>query len=127
MSCNVLNTVSEALEKAGINYQFGEWVGEIAYPYWVGEYQESEPANEVGLCDTSFTLTGFTRRSRLELENDKEKIRRTFPQCGGYVAIADDGSAVAVFYAGALANLPTGDAELKKIEVNLSVKEWKVT
>lgn len=127
MSCNVLNTVSEALEKAGVNYQFGEWAGEITYPYWVGEYQESEPVNETGLCDTTFTLTGFTRKSRLELENDKEKIRKAFPQCGGYVTIAGDGSAVAVFYAGALANLPTGDAELKKIEINLSIKEWKVT
>ena len=123
---NVLAAVEKGMNEAGLNYEFGEWKSDVVYPYWVGEYQELNPLNEDGMHETSFILTGFTRGSRLELEREKEKIQKMFPQCGGYKAIADDGSAVAIFYAGCLANLPTGDAELKKIEVNLTIKEWKV-
>ena len=123
---NVLDAVGQGMKEAGLNYKFGEWKGDPVYPYWVGEYQEIDPLNEDGMHETSFILTGFTRNSRIKLEEDKDKIQKRFPQCGGYKAIADDGSAVAIFYAGCLANLPTGDAELKKIEVNLTIKEWKV-
>ena len=126
MSVNVLSAVSQGMNEAGLNYEFGEWKSDVVYPYWVGEYQEIDPLNEDGMHETSFILTGFTRGSRLELEREKEKIQKIFPQCGGYKAIADDGSAVAIFYSGCLANVPTGDAELKKIEVNLTIKEWKV-
>ena len=126
MSVNVLTAVSKSMNEAGLNYEFGRWDSEVVYPFWVGEYQEIDPINEDGLYDTSFILTGFTRGSRLELELEKEKIQKIFPQCGGYKAIAEDGSAVAIFYAGCLANVPTGDAELKKIEVYLTIKEWKV-
>lgn len=126
MSVNVLDAVGQGMKEAGVNYRFSEWKGDPVYPYWIGEYQELDPLNEDGMHETSFILTGFTRNSRLELEKDKEKIQKMFPQCGAYKATADDGSVVAIFYAGCLANLPTGDAELKKIEVNLMVKEWKV-
>lgn len=126
MSMNVLDAVGQGMKKAGLNYKFGEWKGDVVYPYWVGEYQELDPLNEDGMHETSFILTGFTRNSRMNLEEDKEKIRNIFPQCGGYHTTAEDGSAVVIFYAGCLANVPTGDAELKKIEVYLTVKEWKV-
>ena len=126
MSVNVLSAVNKGMKDAGLNYHFGEWKGDIPDKYWTGEYQELDPFNEDGMHETSFILTGFTRGSRLELEREKDKIKKIFPQCGGYKAIADDGSAVAIFYAGCLANVPTGDAELKKIEVNLTIKEWKV-
>lgn len=126
MSVNVLSAVKQGMKDADLNYKFFEWKGDIPDIYWIGEYQELDPFNEDGMHETSFILTGFTRGSRLELEREKEKIQKIFPQCGGYKAIADDGSAVAIFYAGCLANLPTGDAELKKIEVNLTIKEWKV-
>ena len=126
MSVNVLTAVDKGMKEAGLNYECGEWKSDIVYPYWVGEYQELNPLNEDGMHETSFILTGFTRGSRLELEREKDKIKKIFPQCGGYKAIADDGSAVAIFYSGCLANVSTGDAELKKIEVNLTIKEWKV-
>lgn len=125
MSVNVLAAVGQSMKEAGINYEFGEWKSDGVYPYWVGEYQEIDPLNEDGMHETSFILTGFTRGSRLELEEEKEKIQNIFPQCGGYRAITDD-SVVVIFYAGCLANLPTGDAELKKMEVNLMIREWKV-
>lgn len=126
MSINVLSAVNSAMKKAGLNYEFGEWSSDIVYPYWVGEYQEYESMTEDGLQETSFTLTGFSRGKWLQLEKDIEKIKKeVFPLAGGLIVAADDGSVVAIFYADALP-VPTGDAELKRIEVNLTVKEWRV-
>lgn len=121
----ILNIISESMSALGLNYEFGVYNSSPAYPYWVGEYQEAPPVNEDGLQETSFILTGFTRGDPLGLENDKEKIKSYFPKVGGKVVIAE-GSAVAIFYDFTLGNIPTGDAELKKIQVNLSIKEWSV-
>lgn len=127
MSMNILKVVADAMTKAGLNYEFGQWTSDIIYPYWVGEYAESEPMNEDGMQEVSFILTGFTRGSYYQLEDEREKIRRAFPICGGRIVTVDDGSVVAIFYGSAFNNLPTGDAELKKMQVSLIVKEWSVT
>lgn len=129
MSKEVLNIIDKAMKSLGLEYGFGEYAGnsngEIIYPYWVGEYTETEPYTEDGLQETTFMLTGFSRGSWLDLENNKEKIENYFNRVSGRVGITGSGSAVAVFYAGAL-SIPTGDAELKSEQINLSIKEWKV-
>lgn len=125
MSKAVLKIISDAMYALGINYEFMEWTGELVYPYFVGEYQEREPMNEDGMQETQFILTGFSREKWLALENAKELIENYFNRVSGKVVIADNGSAVAIFYAGSLV-IPTGDAELKKMQINLIIKEWKV-
>lgn len=124
-----LNIISEAMEALGLNYDFGEYrIGEDEKPpktYFVGEYQEITPTNESGMQESTFLLTGFSRESWLALENAKESIRDYFNKVSGKTVIAEDGSAVAIFYANSFV-LPTGDAELKKIQINLDVKEWSV-
>jgi len=127
MSKPVLKMVSDAMDALGINYELKKWTGEIVYPYFVGEYQETPSPNEDGLIDTGFILSGFARGATAtdELLNAKEKIQAYFPSVGGRRAITDN-SAVAIFYAGCYDNLPTGDAELEKIQINLDVKEWRV-
>jgi hypothetical protein len=122
MTKDVLNFVSTTLDLAGINYEFGEWTSDIVYPYFVGEYQEISPTTEDGLHEATFILVGFSRGSWLDLENAKEKIERVFSNT---TAILDNGSGLAVFYAGSMI-VPTGDAELKRIEIRLDIKEWKV-
>lgn len=124
MSKKALEIISNAMDALEINYEFMEWNGEPEYPYFVGEYQESEPLNEDGMQDTTFILTGFSRGSWDALENAKEKIENHFNKVSGYVVNAK-GLALAIFYANSLV-VPTGDAELKKIQINLSIKEWKV-
>lgn len=126
MSMNILKTVSDGMAAAGLSYEFGEWTSDVVYPYWTGEYQEAEPFSEDGMSDSTFILTGWTRGDYTELEQEKEEIKEQFHPIDGYVVTADDGSVVAIFYASAIGGIPTGDAELKKIQVNLSVKEWKV-
>ena len=125
MSKAVLQTVSTEMGALGINYMFKRWKGKPVYPYFTGEYQEVESINEDGMQETQFILTGFARGEDAiaELEDIKEKIRKHFPQVGGRLATVD-GSAVVIYYASAFGNLPTGDAELKKIQINLTIKEW---
>ena len=123
----VLEFINKALEDAGVPYEFLEWTQKVAYPYFVGEYSEFEPDNESGEEDKSFILTGFYRgdNARYELEKIRAKIEATFPAVGGKVAALDSGSVVAVFY-GNSSYIPTGEEELYKIQINLSIKLWKV-
>ena len=59
-----------------------------------------------------------------ELKEAKETIKNYFNT--GKVVTTDSGSVVAIFYANTFGELPTGDAELEKIEINLTIKEWSV-
>ena len=126
MTQEILDVIAKAMDEIKVNYDYPEWQGKPKYPYFVGEYQESEPINEDGQEETDFILTGFARGADalLELERDKAKIKKNFPSIGGMMATLDNGSTVAIFYANTLANIPTGDEELKKIQINLKVKEW---
>ena len=124
MSKAVLKAVSDGMAAIGLNYEYQEWTSDPVYPYFTGEYQEFEPMNEDGMQETSFLLTGFTRGSYLE--QAKEKIEKKFNPITGYKISTDQGSVVAIFYASTLTNIPTGDAELKTLQINLLVKEWKV-
>lgn len=126
MSKAVLKLVSDAMDSLNIEYGFGIYEGHpIVYPYFVGEYTETESITEDGLQESTFMLTGFSRDTWLTLENAKERIENYFNQVGGKTVITDNGSGVAIFYAHSLI-VPTGDAELKSIQINLSIKEWKV-
>lgn len=127
MSKNLLKVVSAGMTELGIEYEFGEYTKKrIVYPYFVGEYTEQEPMTEDGLQETTFLLTGFSRDKWLTLENAREKIENYFNKVYGKTVMVDDGSAVAVFYGNSLI-VPTGDEELKKIQINLQCKEWKVS
>lgn len=125
MSIEAIEIIKTSLASLGINYEFATWTKALVYPYFVGEYQETEPMTEDGLQESTFILTGFTRGKWLELEEAKETIENYFNATSGNVVIAESGSAVAIFYASSLI-IPTGDAELKKIQINLNIKEWKV-
>ena len=121
----VLKFINEQMSAIGIPYEFYEWTSEVKYPYFVGEFTEEEPMTEDGLQETTFMLTGFTRDSWLTLENAKDRIENYFNRVSGKTVITDNMSAVAIFYAGSMI-VPTNDAELKSIQINLHVKEWRV-
>lgn len=127
MSKEVLEIIGKAMKSLGLQYGFGEYggnaEGKIVYPYFVGEYMETESTTEDGLQETTFILTGFSRESWEALEEAKEKIEKHFSRYR--VGITSNGTGVAIFYAHSLI-VPTGDAELKSIQINLSIKEWKV-
>ena len=97
MTTEALKAVEAGMTALGLNYAFLRWKDKTKYPYFTGEYQEAA----------------------------KEKIENYFYR-DGRTAIASNGNAVVVSYSNSFV-IPSGDAELKKIEIHLSVKEWKVT
>ena len=90
----------------------------------MGEYREQPAVSEDGLQEADFILNGFTRGSWADLEAAKTKIENYFDRYG-LTAIASSRNAVAVCYNNSFV-VPIGDAELKRIEIHLAVKEWKV-
>lgn len=126
MTKATLNLISRAMEEMGIEYALAVYEGNpIVYPYFVGEYQEFESTTSDGLHESTFILTGWGRGSWLELENAKEKIAKYFGRVSAKTVILDNGSGVAVSFQDSQI-VPTGDAELKRIQINLNVKEWMV-
>ena len=128
MSKAMLKVIEDSMTELGINYEFKKWTAKPEYPYFTGEYQEDEPFNEDGEQGIQFILNGFGRgeSALVDLENAKEKIKAYFPKVGGRLVTTESGSVVAIFYASSFNNLPTGDAELERIQINLTVKEWSV-
>lgn len=131
MSEDALKIISKDMDALGINYSFIEEdietdeEGNATYPYWTGEYQEVEPMSESGQHDSVFILSGFTRGTWADLEKEKEKISNYYNKVSGRKAITEKGSAVVIFY-NTGSPVPTGDANLKKMQINLDVKEWSV-
>lgn len=123
MSISALKFISEKLERLKIPYAFEEWTAnEVSDPYFVGEYNEVESTEreENGYQETTFILTG-TGRKWLGLEQAKEIIENSITE----TAILPNGNGIAVFYSNSFP-VPTGDAELKRIQINLTIKEWRV-
>ena len=116
--------MNEQMTSLGIPYEFGEWTSDVIYPYFVGEITENEPQTEDGAEEAPFILTGLHRGKYIDLEEAKEKIKKHFHPVHGLRATTDSGSSIAVFFAGAF-YVPTGEAELKKIQINLKIKQWK--
>lgn len=123
----VLNYINTELGRVDVPYEFLEWTQTVTYPYFVGEYNEFEPTLESGECDKTFILTGFCRGkdARLKLEEMREKVESVFPAQDGNMATLNSGSVVAIFYGSAF-YVPTGEAQLYKLQINLSIKLWKV-
>ncbi len=120
--------IDQEMTVIAIPYQWGEWTAddedsEITYPYFTGEYDEEPIPTEDGAEETNLILTGFNRGSRKALEEAKKKIKQHFPAIEGLRADTDSGS-IAVFFDGAFF-IPSGEADLKKIQINLKIKEWK--
>lgn len=123
MSISTLRFISEKLEKLKIPYAFEEWTAnEVPDPYFVGEYNEVESTEreENGYQETTFILTG-TGRKWLGLEQAKEIIENNITE----TAILPNGNGIVVFYSNSFP-VPTGDTELKRIQINLTIKEWRV-
>ncbi len=124
MTKDALKVINNAMAELGIEYAFMMYSGN-KYPYFVGEYQETPYMNEDGLQDTNFILNGFSRTTWGELESAKAKIKEKFHYTNGFVVTAPSGNVVAIFYENSLV-VPTGDAELKRMQINLTIKEWSV-
>lgn len=118
-----LKFIDEQMGVIAVPYELGEWTSRVRYPYFVGECTEEPITTEDGAEQSTMILTGFNRGGLLALEAAKAKIKKHFPAIEGLRADTDSGS-IAVFFDGSFP-VPTGEAELKKIEIHLKIKEWK--
>ncbi len=121
---NKLGFINEQFDKLAIPFEFLEWTSPVNYPYYVGEITEEPLTTEDGFEQSTLLITGFHRGNAAALEADKEKIKKHFHPISGLHGQTDNGRIV-VFFDGAF-YIPTGEAGLKKIQINLLIKEWKV-
>ena len=118
-----LKIVKEQLNILAVPYEFGEWTKAEQYPYWVGEITEHPTITEDGCEESTLILTGTHKGKRIDLETFKESIKKHFDQNFGFRAKTDSGS-IAVFFDGSF-YVPTGVADLCRIQINLKILEWK--
>ena len=120
-----LKFINEQMGVIAVPYELGEWTSAVKYPYFVGEYTDEPIETEDGAEESTLILTGFHRGKNIlyELEKAKKKIKKHFPAIEGLRAETDSGT-IAVFFDGAFP-IPTGEAELKRIEIHIKIKEWK--
>ena len=125
MSMKAMEYVADMMAGLALPYEYMRWTGDtIPDVYFTGEYTEI-PATyreENGRHDVTVILRGFTRKTWMVLEEAKEKIEK---RCAKTV-ILPDGTGLAVFYDSGMP-VPTGDAELKSIKINLTIQVWSVS
>lgn len=118
-----LKFISAQMESIGIPYEFPEWTSDVTYPYFVGEITEDPVETEDGEEQSTLLLTGFNRGNMIDLIKSKDKIKSHFPPVYGLRGQTDSG-AIAVFFDGSFP-VPSGEAELYKIQINLKIIEMK--
>lgn len=118
-----LKFISEQMDLIAVPYNFGEWTDKVVYPYGVGEITEDPITMEDGAEQSTLLLTFFHRGKLIDLLEIRERIKKHFPPIYGLRG-ETAGGVIAVFYDGFLP-VPSGEAELKKIQINLKIKEWK--
>jgi hypothetical protein len=118
-----LKFIKEQMDSLSINYEYGEWTSAKVYPYFTGEVTEEPVATEDGYEESTLILEGFHRGKEIDILREKEKIKKHFHPIVGNCAKTGSGS-IAVFFDGFF-SVPTWEAELKRIQITLKIKEWK--
>lgn len=119
-----LKFINQQMQVLNLPYALFEWTdNDIPSCYWIGEYIDAPTDTEDGAEECTFILTGTTRGSWAELLGAKNRIKKHFSAVGGLRAKTDGGT-IAVFFESSTP-VPTGEADLKRIQINLNIKEWK--
>ncbi len=118
-----LGIAKDKLHSIGVPYEFMRWTSTVEDRYWVGEYAETITDTEDGYEEGTLILTGTTRSSWSVLIQDRAKIKDQFPKEGGLRIPTDNG--VVVFFYDNSFPVDTGEADLKRIQINLHIKMWK--
>ena len=120
---SVLGEFCKEMTSIGVPYEFMRWTGDAQDVYFVGEYSETPTATEDGYKESTILVTGTAKGSWLELERYRAMIENHFPAVYGLRKSTDTGAVV--FYYDNSFPVDPGEAELKRIQINIAVKEWK--
>lgn len=115
--------ITDEMQKINVPYEFMQWTSTVEDRYWVGEFTETPTDTEDGYEEGTLMLTGTTSGSWSTLMQDRKKIKNHFPNMTGFGKNTDNG-VVVIFYSNSLP-IPTGEANLKRIQINLQIKAWK--
>lgn len=116
--------IDKQMELIGIPYEFLEWTQDISYPYFTGEQSTPEEiSTEDGREITDLIITGWHRGKKITLHECNEKIKKHFHPVHGLRGETEEG-VIIVFYEGGFF-VPSGEADLHKIEIHLKILEWK--
>lgn len=118
-----LGIVQKELNSIGVPYEFMRWTSDVEDRYWVGEYSETPTDSEDGYEEGTLILTGTSNSLWSVLIQDRAKIKDQFPTVCGLRKATENG-VVVIFYANSFP-VPTGEADLKRIQINLQIKAWK--
>lgn len=120
---NVLNT--HLSEHLGLNYEFGQMSDSPPnYPYWVGDYIETDGNTEDGVETQTIILEGFARGTHLELENQKEAIKEHFKFGTTDLIQTPVKVVVNIWFLNSI-NIPDDNMDLKRCQIHLITKIWK--
>ena len=119
----ILGIATNELNSIGIPYEFMRWTADIEDPYWIGEYTESATLTEDGYEEGTLLVTGTSQGSWQKMLQDVETIKNHFPSIHGLRRSTDAGTVV-IYYENCFP-VETGQANLKRMQVNLRVKAWK--
>lgn len=119
-----LKFINEQMGIIAVPYEFDVWTSEIKYPYFVGEITEEPTITEDGRESSTMLLTGFHRGKMIDLLAVMEKIKSHFSPVYGLRATTSSGSTIVAFFDGYF-SIPSGEADLKKIQINIKIYEWK--
>lgn len=123
MITTALGIANEKLNKIGVPYEFMRWTSTVEDRYWIGEYMETVTDTEDGYEEGTLILTGTTKGFWSVLMQDREKIKDQFPNVSGLRVPTDNG--VVVFFYDNSFTVDTGEADLKRIQINIHIKMWK--
>lgn len=118
-----LGVANDELHIIGVPYEFMRWTTFVEDRYWIGEYMETPTDTEDGYEEGTLILTGTTKDSWLVLMQDRVKIKDHFPKEGGLRVPTENG--VVVFFYENSFPVDTGEADLKRIQINLQIKMWR--
>lgn len=113
----------DELKNIDVPYEFMRWTSEKEDRYWVGEYLETPTDTEDGYEEGTLILTGTTEGLWSVLMQDRAKIKDHFPTICGLRKATENG-VVVIFYENS-SPVPTGEMNLKRIQINLHIKMWK--
>ena len=115
----ILKLIKKIMLELKLNYQFLEWNGTLKFPFIIGEIDELPNENEDGKNRYQFILTLTDNNSTLmELLEVKEKIKNKFKY-----NYKEDG--IVISYTNSQV-IPTGDENLKRMQINLEINTWEI-
>ena len=119
MEKELLKVINDELVKI-LNYEYGEYTGDLKYPYSVGEHYERGYIFEENKTLGEFILTVFHKGKEIDLIDIKEQIKEKFAD---YRTVTESGT-INISYRDKLF-IRSGEADLKKMEIYLDTNYWK--